>query len=85
MERGKNLSMLAGLGVGATLMYFLDPRGGGRRRALVRDKSLKATRKTKRAMHGRAQDVRNRAKGAAHEAGLVHAGNNSGSETASLR
>ena len=42
LDRGHNLSMLAGLGLGATLMYFLDSRGGGRRRALVRDKSVKA-------------------------------------------
>ena len=30
--------LLTGLGVGAGLMYFLDPRHGNRRRALVRDK-----------------------------------------------
>jgi hypothetical protein len=85
MERGKNLSMLAGLGVGATLMYFLDPRGGGRRRALVRDKSVKVSRKSKETLHGRAQDIRNRMKGAAHEAGLIHAGNHSRSQTAAAR
>jgi pimeloyl-ACP methyl ester carboxylesterase len=31
------LSRLGGIGLGATLMYFLDPQGGRRRRALVRD------------------------------------------------
>ena len=72
MNREKNLTMLAGLGLGATLMYFLDPRGGGRRRALVRDKAIKAHRKSREGIHCRAQDMRNRVKGAAHEIGLVN-------------
>ena len=75
MARGRNLSMLAGLGVGATLMYLLDPRGGGRRRALMRDKSIKVSRRTMEALRGHAQDARNRMKGAAHEAGLLHGRN----------
>ncbi|HEY4561842.1 MAG TPA: polyketide cyclase, partial [Thermoanaerobaculia bacterium] len=29
-----------GAGVGAGLMYLLDPQGGGRRRAVARDKSV---------------------------------------------
>ena len=72
LNRETNLTMLAGLGLGATLMYFLDPRGGGRRRALMRDKAIKAQRKTREGMSGRAQDMRNRMKGAAHEMGLVN-------------
>ena len=71
-DRNQKLTMLAGLGLGATLMYFLDSRGGGRRRALVRDKAIKAQRKTRETAQGRAQDVRNRMKGAAHEMGLVN-------------
>lgn len=75
MNRGT--SMLAGLGLGATLMYFLDSRGGGRRRALVRDKGAKLKRKTRETAPGRAEDVRNRMKGAAHELGLLNGANSS--------
>jgi len=71
-QHNQKLTMLASLGLGATLMYFLDARGGGRRRALVRDKAIKAQRKTREAAHGRAEDARNRMKGAAHELGLVN-------------
>ncbi|MGK2963328.1 MAG: BON domain-containing protein [Gemmatimonadaceae bacterium] len=67
MIRGR-LGMLAGVGLGAALMYFMDAGRGGRRRALVRDKSAKATRKTSESLQGRAEDVRNRAKGKAAEA-----------------
>jgi len=61
------LSLLAGAGLGATLMYFFDSLGGGRRRALLRDKSIKAKRKTRETVEGRARDVRNRAKGVVSE------------------
>jgi hypothetical protein len=77
MDRGKNLTLLAGAGLGATMMYFLDPRGGRRRRALARDKSIKVSRKTRENVSGRAHDVRNRVRGAAHEAGIIHANEDS--------
>ncbi len=73
----RGTTMLAGLGLGATLMYFLDSRGGGRRRALVRDKGAKLKRKTRQTATGRAEDARNRMKGAAHELGLVDGSNKS--------
>jgi len=38
-----NRAMLTGFGLGAGLMYFLDPERGRRRRALVRDKVAHAT------------------------------------------
>jgi osmotically-inducible protein OsmY len=59
--------MLAGVGIGAALMYFMDAGRGGKRRAPVRDKSVKATRKQSETVQGRAEDVRNR-KGVAAEA-----------------
>lgn len=36
------LSFAAGMAAGALLMYYLDAQGGGRRRALVRDKLVAA-------------------------------------------
>ena len=37
-------TFIAGAAVGAGLMFLLDPRGGGRRRALMRDKFLRGSR-----------------------------------------
>ena len=61
------LAVLTGFGVGAALMYLFDPQGGGRRRALIRDKATKFNRQTREAIEGRAKDLSNRAKGVAHE------------------
>jgi hypothetical protein len=62
------LVMLAGIGVGAGLMYLLDPARGNRRRALIRDKVVKLNRQTQEAVEGRVKDMSNRAKGVFHEA-----------------
>jgi osmotically-inducible protein OsmY len=61
------MTLLAGIGIGAALMYFLDPVGGGRRRAVVRDKATGALNTAERELKGRGIDVRNRARGAAAE------------------
>jgi hypothetical protein len=58
-------SMLTGMGLGACLMYILDPQLGRRRRALARDQFVKATRQTQEAAKVTACDVRNRAQGLA--------------------
>jgi hypothetical protein len=50
---------------GAGLMYLLDPQGGTRRRALVRDKVVRAAHKTADAADATARDVGNRARGIA--------------------
>jgi hypothetical protein len=53
-------------------MYFLDPDRGNRRRALVKDKVVGLSNDAKRAITGKAKDLRNRATGLAHEAkGLI--------------
>lgn len=61
------MTLLAGIGIGAALMYFLDPVGGGRRRALVRDQAAGALNTAERELKGRTADLRNRARGAAAE------------------
>ncbi len=58
---------LGAIGAGAALMYLLDPEGGNRRRALIRDKMVKLNRKTQEAVSGRVHDMSNRAKGLLHE------------------
>lgn len=56
-------SWLIGAGIGAGVMFLLDPTGGGRRRALLRDKTLHAGRVTKNAVTGTACDLTNRVTG----------------------
>jgi len=68
MDRGKQISLLAGLGLGAAVAFFLDAGRGGRRRALVRDKAVKVPKKSRRNLRGRAEDAANRAGGIAAEA-----------------
>lgn len=62
------IALLGGLGVGALLMYLLDPDRGNRRRALIRDKMVKLNRQTQEAVGGKVKDMSNRAKGMLHEA-----------------
>ena len=66
-DREKQLALLVGAGLGAALMFILDPARGGRRRALVRDKSLKALRRGGEAIHERTEDIGNRITGAVAE------------------
>ena len=57
--------LLAGAGLGALAMFLLDPDRGGRRRALVRDKAVLTTRKTRDGVDAAARDVMNRTRGIA--------------------
>lgn len=57
--------VLAGAGMGAALAFMLDPNGGARRRALVRDKMTRATRVTREGLDATARDLGNRARGLA--------------------
>jgi uncharacterized membrane protein len=57
--------ILGAFGLGAALMYFLDPGRGTRRRAIVRDKLVHALRKTEDAAETTARDLRNRGQGLA--------------------
>lgn len=58
-------AMLVGIGVGASLMYFLDPAGGGRRRARARDQLVHAGHVIADAADATSRDVTNRAAGLA--------------------
>jgi hypothetical protein len=57
------LALLTGMGFGAGLMYILDPALGRRRRALARDKTVHAWKKTSDVVEATARDVTNRAVG----------------------
>jgi osmotically-inducible protein OsmY len=61
-------TLLSGAALGASAMYLLDPRGGARRRALIRDKVVRATHKTGDALDALGRDAANRARGVAAEA-----------------
>ena len=53
-------SWVCGVGVGAGLVFLLDPTGGARRRALIRDKFVRASRKTRHAVDTTGRDLGNR-------------------------
>jgi hypothetical protein len=55
--------LIGGLGLGAALMYVLDPERGKRRRALVRDKAVRAANRASDTLGARSRDWRNRARG----------------------
>ncbi len=57
------LWMVAGVGVGAGLMYFTDPRSGRRRRAVAQDKVRHAVHEAELGAHVVARDLFHRARG----------------------
>ena len=58
-----NRSLLSGVALGAALALAFDPDRGPRRRALLRDRMRRGTRRTGKALDATARDVRNRARG----------------------
>jgi len=54
---------ILGAGLGAGLIFLLDPARGNRRRALIRDKMVKGARKTRDAAGATTRDVANRLQG----------------------
>lgn len=58
-------AILTGLGVGAGLMYFMDPTAGAMRRARLRDRLVHAGRAAGEAASATRTDVANRASGLA--------------------
>ena len=61
------MMLLGGLGLGAALMYVLDPERGKRRRAVVKDKAVRVTNRTGNALGAKSRDWKNRAAGVAAE------------------
>jgi hypothetical protein len=64
----RGLALLAGVGVGAGLMYLFDPRLGRSRRAYVRDQAGSFLREAREGLDTLSRDVSNRASGLAAEA-----------------
>ncbi|HUF26854.1 MAG TPA: BON domain-containing protein [Gemmatimonadaceae bacterium] len=62
------LALLGGVGIGAALMYLLDPDRGARRRALARDKATHLLAETRESVTARSRDTANRLRGFAAEA-----------------
>ena len=56
-------TLLTSVGLGAGLMYFLDPQHGNRRRAMVRDKANKLVNDLDTSLDKAMEDTRNRARG----------------------
>jgi hypothetical protein len=72
-KKNSALALLGGLGVGALLMYVLDPQRGARRRALARDKATRLGHRAGETLAARSRDLRNRSRGvAAKTRSLVH-------------
>ena len=59
--------LILGLLLGAGAMWLLDPDHGARRRAQVRDRGGRASRRLGREVEGTARDLRNRSSGAVAE------------------
>lgn len=64
----KILTVLGAAGLGALMMYLYDPKGGRRRRALLRDKAVGLTNDAREAIGKKSKDLSNRAQGAIYEA-----------------
>ena len=60
-------TLLVSLGLGAGLMYFLDPQQGNRRRALVRDRVNGVVNSLDYSLDTATQDMRNRTRGVLSE------------------
>lgn len=65
----RELTLLVGVGVGAALMYLLDPNRGRTRRKLLADKLVASTNDLTDVAGSRARDLRNRARGVLAVAG----------------
>ena len=63
----RTCAILGGLGIGAGLMYLLDPTNGKRRRSIVRDKARKAYHTSGQAAGRWGRRIANRGKGALSE------------------
>lgn len=60
-------TLLTTIGLGAGLMYFMDPQQGARRRAMVRDKANRFVNDIDGSLETAVEDARNRARGVLSE------------------
>ena len=63
-RRGRAITALFGLGLGAGIMYLFDPERGRGRRAVFKDRSMRVARKSLRTAGSTFRDLTNRLKGA---------------------
>lgn len=70
----KKIALIGGLGLGAALMYLLDPDRGERRRAVIREKAEGAANKAGEYAEKMSQDIRDRASEVVAEAKAIFKG-----------
>lgn len=70
----KKIALIGGLGLGAALMYLLDPDRGGQRRAVIREKAEGAANKAGEYAEKMSQDIRDRASEVVAEAKAIFKG-----------
>ena len=61
----KAVAVLGGASLGAGLLFFMDPKQGRRRRALVRDKAVSAWNDVSGTVSGKSQHLADKARGVA--------------------
>jgi osmotically-inducible protein OsmY len=66
--------LLIGIGVGASMMYVLDPRRRNRLASQARDQVFSAAKEAREAVSARAENLSNRARGAVAEASAMMQG-----------
>jgi hypothetical protein len=78
---GREMAILtAGFGMGALLMYMLDPAEGRRRRALARDQVSHFVTEAEKKMEAKARHWSNRARGAVSETKAAVGGGDGGNQ-----
>ncbi|WP_437931372.1 SRPBCC family protein [Sorangium sp. So ce291] len=68
---GDAAAVAAALGIGAGLMYTLDPDRGARRRSSARDKAVSLAHRTSAFLDKSARDLRNRSRGVIADTGAI--------------
>jgi hypothetical protein len=63
MNKGFSFTLLSGIGIGAGLMYYVDPHRGHARRVVMRDKTLRLSRQIGERAGKVERDVNNRLRG----------------------
>lgn len=67
LQQDKAATLVAGIGIGAAIMYFLDPQRGNARRSVAQDRAAGTIRDVARDLEVARRDFRNRAQGVTAE------------------